>query len=177
MLLIHRDTLRTLQIGFISPGGSRHLFHASDFPNLEFLQLSRYQMSQDLRFSRSDADALLAPRLQRFEWDFSIHDRARPFREGCTDFGEREEQWLRSFARVAIERSAALKSIRVAFSPEERDWPRGQSEYPWDRLDSIRVEVQPQGITLTWSTPSITKEAWLKRNEGTPVEVEFDSIP
>jgi hypothetical protein len=63
MLLIHKDTLKTLDIGYLSHSGAGRLFKASDYPNLESLTLSRWQMQTDLSFSVSDADMLLAPNL------------------------------------------------------------------------------------------------------------------
>jgi len=108
MLLMHKDTLKTIDIGYLSSSGRGRLFNASDFPRLEVLRLSRWEMEENLEFSSTEADLLLAPNLKTFGWDFSIYDQHS---ESWTDFGKREERWVRELARAAIERKAALKKI------------------------------------------------------------------
>src|SRR5882757_5295785 len=73
MLLMHKDTLKTIDIGYLSSSGRGRLFNASDFPRLEVLRLSRWEMEENLEFSSTEADLLLAPNLKTFGWDFSIY--------------------------------------------------------------------------------------------------------
>jgi hypothetical protein len=159
MLLMHKDTLRTIDIGYLSSSGRGRLFDASDFPKLEVLKLSRRQMEKNLEFSSTEADLLLAPNLKTFGWSFSIYDQHS---ESWTDFGDREERWLREFARAATARKAVLKKIEITFTPDE--WRSKEEDgYPWDRIDKIRDEVRPRGIALEYSEPPLSKKAWLEQ--------------
>ena len=159
MLLMHKDTLNTIDIGYLSKAGRGRLFDAAHFPNLEVLGLSRWQMASDLKFSAAEADLLLAPSLKAFELDFSIYDQHS---ESWTDFGDMEEDWVREFARTAIARKAALEKIRITFNPDS--WGTKEEDgYPWDRMDKIRDEIRPYGMALEYSEPECTKDRWLER--------------
>ena len=115
-------------------------------------------MTRDLGSPVVDADVLLAPNLRTFGWSFSIEDQHS---EDWTDFGDKEANWLREFARTAITRKAALNRIEVEFNPDDWEaWRR--DDYPWDRMDKIRDEVRPHGIALDYGIPPLTKEEWLK---------------
>ncbi|KAK9423284.1 putative F-box domain-containing protein [Seiridium unicorne] len=96
-LLIHKDSLREICIGYLSASGTGILLDVSDFPNLRTLTLSRYSFLRDLHFSAADS-CLLAPKLESFTWSFSIFDQ---YQESWTDFGESEERWLMQFAKAA----------------------------------------------------------------------------
>jgi hypothetical protein len=115
MLLGHKDTLKTIDIGYLSASGRDLPFLASDFPSLELLKLSRWQMKENLKFSSAEADCLLASNLKTSEWDFSIYNRHS---EEWNDFGSGEEDWLRALARAAIAKKGTLKKIHVIFNPE-----------------------------------------------------------
>jgi hypothetical protein len=158
MLLKHKDTLKVIEIGSLSAGGRAHFFSACDFPKLEVLGLSRWQREKNLEFSPAEADALLGPSLKVFTWDFTIYDQHS---ESWTDFGEREEQWVRELAKAAIARKAALKKIKIIFNPE--DWETKEEDgYPWDRMNKVRDEIQPHGLVLEYSEPRLSKEGWLE---------------
>lgn len=166
MLLMHKDTLKSVDISYLSPRGRGRLFVASDFPQLEVLRLSRWQMKKDLEFSIEEADALLlAPNLKTFAWDFGVYDQHT---ESWTDFGTNEEEWLRGLAKAATARKAALKEIEITYNPEPFD-AREEDGYPWDRMDRIRNEIRPYGITLAYSEPSLSKEDWLEAVAPMPV--------
>jgi hypothetical protein len=165
MLLVHRETLRTINLGYLSSTGREARFKASDFPNLERLTLSRWQMV-DLELSSVVADELISPKLAYFGWDFGIYDQHN---EAWTAFGDREEHWLREFARTAVKRKSALREIYVDFNPDF--WATSEADgYPWDRMDSIRDEVAPSGLKVAYSRPCVTREAWLEiaRHPATP---------
>ena len=72
-----------------------HRFHACDFPALESLHLSRWLMTQELASPAADNE----------DW---------------RDFGDKEETWLREFAKTAVAKRAALTRILVDFSPDAR---------------------------------------------------------
>ncbi|KAE8326020.1 hypothetical protein BDV39DRAFT_206406 [Aspergillus sergii] len=165
-LAIHKDTLKSIDIGSLSRGGGRRLFNACDFPKLEVLTLSRWHLAgwrphhdEGLTFSPLHADLLLGASLHTFTLDFTVYDQHS---EGWTDFGEREEHWVRQVAKAAIARKAALRKIKIIFNPDYWDSTEEQG-YPWDRMDRIRDEIQPHGLVLEYSEPALTKEEWLRR--------------
>jgi hypothetical protein len=128
------------------------------FPQLEVLRLSRWQMEKDLEFSCEEANVLLAPNLETFGWDFGVYPHT-----SWTDFGNKEEDWLRGLAKAAITRKAALKRIEITYSPDPDLWGvKEEDGYPWDRMDRIRDEIRPCGITLEYSEPPLSKEDWLE---------------
>lgn len=154
MVLIHKDTLKTLTVGYFSFPDKRCLFNVSDFPNLETLRLSRAQMETKLEFSATHADLLFGPNLERFEWEF-------PNWSG--EFGKREERWLGEFAREANSRKAKLKVIEIK-APPDFNLRRASGGYPWDRLDRLRDEFESYGMRLEYGTPSMEKSVWMKRS-------------
>jgi len=156
-LQIHKDTLRHIRIGKLSYGAKGRLFNAAEFPNLEYLRLSRWLMNPALDTAEEDAELLLAPKLRKFVWDFATNE---VFRENWKDFGEREEEWLRGFAKAAIARRHGLQVIDVRFSPEDMssNEPLG---YPYDRMDRVREEIRSSGLELVHDTPSYSREEWM----------------
>jgi hypothetical protein len=157
-LMVHKETLKHISIGYLSNRGSNRLFNATLFPNLEFLQLSRWQMHLPVQFSAEDAN-VLGPRLKIFGWDFNIYDQHS---ESWTDFGEPEASWIRELAKIAIARKAALKTIKIQFSPDR--WGTAETMgYPWDRMNSVRDQLlRPNGIDLIYNEPELSKEGWLE---------------
>lgn len=114
-----------------------------------------------LAFSPLDADLLLAPSLKTFRWCFTCPGTAG---DSLTNFGAREGEWLREFARAAIARGSTLKEIQVRYNPR-RYWAvliKRTLRYPWDLMDEIRAEIQPHGLALEFTEPAITKEEWLR---------------
>lgn len=173
MLLMHKDTLKTIEIGYLSRSGIGRPFNWAQFPNLETLRLSRWQMTDDLNFSPVEADLLLAPNLKTFGLSFSIHDQHS---EGWADFGDTEEHWVREFAKAAIASKAALKNIEIEFHPDS-SWSSQEDGYPWDRMDKIRDEIRPYGMALEYSEPSCTKEVWLEQMKLGNVELASADSP
>ena len=165
MLLPHKATLRIIRIGYLASSGRGHLFNASDFPNLECLGLSRWQMAKDLELSAADATSLLAPKLATFEWSFSIYDQHS---ESLADFGSREEGWVHGLAREAIARGAALRKIKITFNPDEGYGTGEHGMSPWDRMDDINKEIAPRGVTLDYGRRPLTPEEWsqLRKQSG-----------
>ena len=162
-LLMHRETLKHVSLGYLSVrgcprNGDTRLFNATLFPNLEFLQLSRWQMrTWSLKFHVTDAN-VLGPRLKTFGWTFSF-GRNGPS-ESWSNFGEFEAAWLRQLAQTAIARNAALETIKVQFSPQIVDWDL-ITDSPWEWMEDIRDQVlKPSGRNLIFDPPEISKEAW-----------------
>ncbi|KAF2467331.1 uncharacterized protein BDR25DRAFT_234971 [Lindgomyces ingoldianus] len=166
-LFIHRETLKNINIGYLSRAGSKRLFDATFFPNLESLQLSRWQMERPLQFTAEDAN-VLGPKVKLFGWDFSIYDQHN---EGWDDFGENEESWISELGKAAVARQSSLKTIAIYFGPDH--WGAGKKEsYPWDRMDSVRDGImRPNGMDLVYNRPCISREEWLaERRGGTKAE-------
>lgn len=163
----HRETLRSLNIGYLSREGVGLLFNASAFPKLETLTLSRWQIEHrkrrglpELTYAPDSADYLLAPNLHTFTLDFSVYDQHS---EDFTDFTDPEENWLRSLARDAVGRNAKLRTIKIDFAPNHylaHGVPAGG--YPWERMDRLRDEFRPHGLVVEYNQPPLTKEEWLR---------------
>ncbi|PLN74924.1 hypothetical protein BDW42DRAFT_199689 [Aspergillus taichungensis] len=159
----HRDTLKEIKIDSVSVKDTGTLFNAAHFPNLETFQLPRWVMgpveeNRDrpvLKWSPDQADLLLGPKLYTFTWlfeDDGIH------RLEWHEFSDQEESWLRSLMKEAIARKSALRKIRIQFYPDmESAQPQ---EYPWDRMDDLREEFEPYGLTLEYCDPPVTKSEW-----------------
>lgn len=174
MLLMHKDTLRTVEIGYLSQSGRGRPFDWAQFPNLEVLRLSRWQMAKDLKLSPAEADLLLAPSLRTFGLSFSIYDQHS---ESWTDFGDTEEHWVRDFAKAAIARKAALNKIEIEFHPDSIWGTNEEDGYPWDRMNKIQDEIRPYGIVLEYSEPYCTKEVWLEQLKTEPEEIASTGDP
>lgn len=158
MLLVHRNTLKHIDIGYLSCSGDRHLFNATSFPKLEFLGLSRWQMPRPIDFSVEHAN-ILGSSLKTFAWDFSIYDQHS---ETWRDFGAPEAAWVRELAEIAISRKAALEMIAICYTPDDYWGSTEEDGYPWDRMDKVRDEtMKPNGLTLEYNKPSISKDEWL----------------
>lgn len=159
----HRDTLKEIKIGSISVEETGTLFNAADFPNLETIQLPRRAMgsveeNRDrpiLKRSPDQADLLLGPKLHTFTWFFLDHNIQRL---EWNEFSDQEESWLRRLMKEAVARKSALRKIRIQFYP---DMGTAQpQEYPWDRMDGLREEFEPYGLTLEYCDPPVTKSEW-----------------
>ncbi|PKX99854.1 hypothetical protein P168DRAFT_276958 [Aspergillus campestris IBT 28561] len=167
----HRDTLRTIEIGsFFAEGASAEtLFNAADFPNLETLLLSRWVMGsvnghqtrKFLRWSPDHADLLLGPKLHTFTWSF---EEEILYGLKWSGFNDQEESWLRGLMKEAVARKSALRKIRVEFSP--RMASAEPMEYPWDRMDCLREQFEPYGLTLEYNDPPLTKSEWQAMFDG-----------
>ena len=167
-LLIHKETLKDIRIGSLSRRGSNRLFNATLFPNLEFLQLSRWQMLLPVQFNADDAN-VLGPSLKTFCWDFNVYDQHS---ECWTDFGEPEASWISQLAETAIARKTALKTIKIQFSPGYWETTEDMG-YPWDRMHNVRDQVlRPNGMDLVYNRPEISKEGWLQYVRAPRTEYE-----
>ena len=155
ILSLHKDTLKTLDISYLSPSGQGRLFNVSDFQALEKLRLSRGLMSTHLGCPTSDADALLAPNLKTFGWDFTP---CYYNRESWHDFSDKEDTWLRVFLETAAAKRSGLNRVEIKF----REWIDDQQiDYPWWRLDAIREDYRSSGLIIQYGP--CTREEWDQR--------------
>lgn len=168
MLLKHRESLTTLNIGYLSSSSQGKLLDLSDFTSLEDLKLSRWQMAEALDFRDEDAGMLLSPKLRKFTWDLSNNEQHS---ESWTGFGETEERWLGRFSQAAVARKASLREIKIVFSPD--GWEANEElGYPWDRMDRIKNDFGPLGLAITCNQPPISKEKWLNALKTTRGSLE-----
>ncbi|KAJ4358668.1 uncharacterized protein N0V89_003252 [Didymosphaeria variabile] len=171
-LLIHKDTLKHVAIGHLSERGDRRLFNATLFPHLEYLRLSRWQMSQvSVEFQADDAN-ILGPSLKTFCWDFRVFDEHN---EDWHGFGKTAALWVEKIISEAVAREAVLKTFQIQFKPRYGDTELAWG-YPWDWMVDLRERVfKPTGMGLVYSEPRITKEQWLewlKRPDRKDIEEE-----
>ncbi|KAF2709129.1 hypothetical protein K504DRAFT_295783 [Pleomassaria siparia CBS 279.74] len=159
-LLIHKDTLKHVDIGYLSAKGSSGPFNATLFPNLEYLKLSRWQTHQgSVQFKADDAN-VLGPKLGTFCWGFGIFDQHS---EGWLDFGEPESSWIRDLVNAAVACKSVLRTVEIQFSPDQWDTDYGMI-YPWDLMDRLGDEVlRPKGMNLVYNDPPISRENWLEK--------------
>ncbi|KAK4186345.1 hypothetical protein QBC35DRAFT_453385 [Podospora australis] len=180
--MVHCQCLTHLRVGNLVLESmadlDRALFHV-DFSY--FTSLASLSLSLSATGTNPDRAAkLIAPRLETFEWTFP--EPTVPDGPYLNSFAWREEEFLRRFAREAVEKQPdprALRRIKVDFVPTLRFDPRSllqpmylsgltaqpsyQSslhasyEYPWDRLDRIAEEVLGHGIRLVYNKPAMTK--------------------
>jgi hypothetical protein len=108
---------------------------------------------------------LLGPKLKLFGWCFSINDQPS---ESWNDFGKKEDEWIQQFWKQAIAHNVTLKPVNINFRPD--DCERVESDgYPWDRMDNVRDHLlRPNSISLTYSTPLMSKDDWLEELEQVP---------
>jgi hypothetical protein len=175
----HSESLKSINIGYLSRNGgeNKHVFDATIFPNLESLTLSRWQMGfpGGLQPFTMETAKLLGPKVKLFAWSFSISDQHS---ESWDDFGEQEEEWIEQLGKHAIARKAALKTVKIYFSPDFYGVMESDG-YPWDRMDKVRDRLlRPNGIDLIYSAPPITKDDWLKKlaegsNPYVPIMTEY----
>lgn len=163
-LQVHKYTLRCIKIGRISARFEEamgRLFDVKEFPNLEELHLSRWDLSRTLDSAIQDADLLLGPKLRKFELGYTVMREWGSPR--ASDFGEREENWVRCLAQVAIARGHCLQEIYVDFyTPEFGDL---SDAYPWDGLDRLRTEFQSPGLRVEHSGYTYTRDEWLENKK------------
>ena len=162
-LIPHAATLKTLCLGAFSPLRQDQLFRAADFPSLEALTLSRWQMEEDLCHPAQDAEVLLGPKLEYFGWDFTVMEEcwSECYTNMGNHFSSREEEWLRQVLRQAIAKQTPLKRVVITFNVSESTGECCR-EYPWDRMEKLNSEFTPHGIMVEYSEPPITRDEWLK---------------
>jgi hypothetical protein len=158
-LLIHRETLTHVSLCILRGSSNNSLFDATLFPNLEFLQLSRWEMASPVQFRIEDADSVLGPSLKTFSWAFFM---AGYYDEEGISFGKNEISWVRQLVETAIARKAALTTVKIVL-PEELYYfnKEEQAERPWEAMFDMRDKVMmPNGITLIYNAPMISIEEW-----------------
>lgn len=179
-LLVHSNTLKSIDIGYLSNGGNLRLLNATLFPNLERLKLNwwqhgrrNWQSQEPYSFTSDDAN-VLGPKLKCFGWDFTVYDQHS---EPWNAFGENEEAWLNALVKTALsQNSFALRKIDICFNPDHYWDVQEEDGYPWDRMDRVRDELcNPNGIEFVYSKPIISREEWREHLNGTADMENADS--
>ena len=180
LLFLHKDTLKTLDLGYLSPSSQGSLFDVSNFQSLEDLRLSRGQMAVNLGSPVSDADLLLAPNLKTFEWNFTVRrDYYQDFSTWCK-FGNEEENWLRGFMDTAITRQSTLSRIEITNLSNGWHQPQ-QEDHQRDRIHAIRSDYRLSRITIAYDSPTCSPDYWEKWRLGSgydgerPGSIDYES--
>ncbi|PWY86710.1 hypothetical protein BO70DRAFT_378386 [Aspergillus heteromorphus CBS 117.55] len=162
----HPHTLRRMVFGkdrFQNPGS---FFRVADFSNLHTVVYPPFQLKRISPDSYDPPvaamDRLLGPAVKTIVWDLTSYD---PERAPSWDlFGEEEEQWLREFAKMAVDRNTSLQTIRIEFAPDQStsSLESLKAGYPWDRIERLRGDIQPLGVSLEYTPPTVTREEYRK---------------
>ncbi|RDW68997.1 uncharacterized protein DSM5745_08757 [Aspergillus mulundensis] len=156
-LSVHRETLKEIDIRSlrIRKRGSLDL---SKFSALRTLTLPQAAIRcSDGLAAFDDIRVLLPSNLLTFRLDYAIDDRHD---ESAKDFGENEEQVIRTLALAAVTAKAALRTIEIEFIPSLSKC-KVEDGYPWDRMNRIKEEMEPHGIRVVCPKPPLPKEEWL----------------
>ncbi|OJK04268.1 hypothetical protein ASPACDRAFT_1853164 [Aspergillus aculeatus ATCC 16872] len=106
-------------------------------------------------------DRLLGPSVHTFVFDLATYDQQLGL--SSTAFGELEERWLRELAQSAAApgRNSALQTIYIDFKPDP-DCEQGfdPANYAWDRIVRLQRQLQPLGIQVKYTAPSMTREEY-----------------
>lgn len=179
MLLNHKHTLRTLRLDhlfgdFIPTNHQiRSGFNTYDFPNLEELALSRWDM-HDFRRSFSayeDSDHWLSPSIKTFRWIFGLCYLCGYTKGVWNKFGSAEEDWVYHFALAAKEQGKRLEKIVIEHELETDVRPvdflsEEFSIWPWDRLKELHKKLGGIGIVLEYPTPPFSKGEWVQADRA-----------
>lgn len=127
LLDTQRESLRDIQIGII-PGGKKGIPDFSNFPRLEELDLSAYDLLDE---TPHDACRKLdAPCLRRLTIDFDTEDKQW---ESPEAFGPGEVRWIREFlsTQAAEFPHSRLSEISVIFQADLWDCVTAEEDYVW----------------------------------------------
>ncbi|PYH88979.1 hypothetical protein BO71DRAFT_282216, partial [Aspergillus ellipticus CBS 707.79] len=157
----HPHALQRVVFGGIRLADEGMEFRATDFPNLNEVICPPFQLKEHYHAAFDPPamaiDRLLGPAVRTLVWDLTSYDQ----QNGAywNSFKKEDEQWLREFAGLAAERRAALRTIRIEFSPET--WSANRhGGYPWDRMERLREDTGPLGIGVEFTPPAITREEY-----------------
>lgn len=164
----HKTTLRSITVGSLHEK-SLVGFDLTGFENLTHISLSTWATGS----TTGDETNLLAPRLTTFRWVFTVEDQHS---ESLFCFGEAQEHWLRSFIAAAIAWKLPLENIYIQYAPEGYYLPQDRPVmYPWDRMKNIATDIQDEGINLSWTPPTVSREDFQDfQNLSMPMEEEYD---
>lgn len=175
-LLMHKVTLKTLDLEGIPWGHEAHLSSTSIYPNLEVLRLSRDSLREIkgefqnslLELTAADAGSLLlTPKLKVFVLNYGTDAIGRDgYPKSCwITFGDEDENLVCQLAKAAIDGKTELRKILIQYNPPKDDMSDHKDVYPWDRMERIRDDIQPFGLILEYDDPQTSKREFMDRIE------------
>ncbi|KAH7086071.1 hypothetical protein BKA63DRAFT_32169 [Paraphoma chrysanthemicola] len=155
LLLVHKDTLKHIELGYMYPDSDTHIFNTRLFPALEFLRMSRWSMPKHLTCEAMIN--LLGPSLKTIVWDLALSEKRI---EDWRSLSEYEITWLRLLANMASEHVNVLEKVVLEFT--HKYWGNAEElGYLWGDVDMMRDEVmRPAGIDLIHNEPEIVLKDW-----------------
>lgn len=174
ILAIRRNTLTHIEILqlqiFRDDPQSIERFNVTGFHSLQSLSLSHRVTGTATTFI-SD---LMAPNLREFHWNMEKASSPgdEPFGTSLEIFQQDEEDWLRTLCTAAMYRESVSLHVQIHYRPDKYFYrPDGgviDMEYPWDRIDRVRCEFQHHGITLSYDTPTLSRDQFRHFIDSSP---------
>ncbi|RAK70987.1 uncharacterized protein BO72DRAFT_393116, partial [Aspergillus fijiensis CBS 313.89] len=163
----HPQTLRRMVFGDFRSSTLVKEFRAAAYPNLHTVVCPPVHVKERRRgYSTYKppsevVDRLLGPSVHTFVFDLATYDQQLGL--SSTAFGEPEERWLRELAHIAAApgRNSALRTIYIDFKPDP-DCEQGfdPANYAWDRIVRLQRQLQPLGIQVEYTAPSMRREEY-----------------
>ncbi|KAH8693666.1 hypothetical protein BGW36DRAFT_463333 [Talaromyces proteolyticus] len=171
-LLMHKETLKSLDLEGIPWGHEAHWSSTSIYPNLEVLRLSRDCLrgikgefrNNLLELTAADAGSLLlTPKLKVFVLNYGTDGIGKDgYPKSCwITFGDGDENLLCQLAKAAIDGKTELRKILIQYNPPKDEISDYNDVYPWDRMERIRDDIQPFGLILEYDVPQISKREFM----------------
>lgn len=159
-LAIHKDTLKSLKLGYLPSNNIGPVLHTTDFPNLETLTLSTLQFGNQhyYHISYDDAQDLISgPRLYTIILDMSWHAQNHNPRR----LGFHNERCIRYLAHAAKENKAALRELIIIYNPMSATFLESDHNiYPWKSVERLQRETEGLGVKLRCTPPPLSRKEW-----------------
>lgn len=157
-LTLQAASLKRLEMFIIRDGEEHLMFDATEFPRLEIVCFSRWQLRKALKFTPTDAN-ILGPAVRKITWGFSKYATL-----AWRHFSWREEAWLSALVEASVSRQAELQEIEIAYTPSTsfnyialNGW---LSDHPRDRIDRVRSKAMEGAIALTRNKPDFLRDGF-----------------
>ncbi|KAK0735237.1 hypothetical protein B0T26DRAFT_99171 [Lasiosphaeria miniovina] len=167
MLLPHRATLETLEIGVLGEHQVvKGRLDLGDFTALKQLTLATPRLNYS---GFAKAFVMLGPSLETFVWDArhsSFYSSYEDYK--WTSIDDEVETWLTSLAHDAVRYAAPLRNIHIKYEPE-RVWITkdiSPTSYPWVKLEMIQQKIVAMGLNCSYSPPKITEQEFREKIES-----------
>ena len=169
-----RESLKEISLGimpFQGNQGESRMIDFSSFCTLETLSMSCHN------FFSSEPEAttlqkLSAPLLHHLCVSFATEGQDRPH---FSTFGADKATWFQKFASEAKSANTALKTIFIAFEPDDCiDDIDENCRWPWAYLDEAAQALSKSGITMTYSRPCWTLEQWEEEKVQAKMRIAHD---
>ncbi|KAL3478172.1 hypothetical protein BJX99DRAFT_256723 [Aspergillus californicus] len=163
-LSIYTASLKSINLGYMSPTGRGTVFNSSKFTALESLSISIIQLQQPngrLVYLPQTVEMLSAPRLKTIIITHPKPSWNPDYPPLIPAFNGPEESWIRNLAQDAVRTKSSLQKIVIAYSASlEPKACLPVNVYPWDRMQGIAACMQSQGLTLVYHGSQMPREKW-----------------